>query len=148
MSRFAFSPTAAALAGLLSSLLLAPVAQACEGLQAKDAFIPEAPPGLPMAGYVSLHNAGTQALTIDGARSPDFGAVELHRTVYQDGNARMLRDQKLPIAPGADGAFARGSYHLMLFRPQKPLKAGDTVTIDLKCGNAATPVQFSVKPAN
>jgi len=148
MSRLRLPLMSAGLASLMAGLVLAPAAQACEGLQAKDAFIPEAPPGLPMAGYVSLHNDGTQALTVDGASSPDFGAVELHRTVYQDGNARMLRDQKLSIAPGADGAFARGSYHLMLFRPQKPLKAGDTVTIELKCGDAATPVQFSVKPAN
>ncbi len=123
-------------------------ALACPGLHVSDAWIREAPPGAAvMAAYAQLHNQGDTALIIDGARSTAFGAIELHRTLEQDGVSRMLRGQSLELAPGDRGAFAPGGYHLMLFRPQQPLQAGDLVDIEILCGTEPTSVRFDVRKA-
>jgi len=134
---------------LLTALLFAALpAHACPGLEASGGWIREAPPGSTVtAAYVSLRNAGTAPLAVTGARSRDFGAAALHRTVTEGGVSRMLHGQALELAPGERKNLEPGSWHLMLFRPVRPLKAGDRVTVALECGGTATEFPFTVKAA-
>lgn len=121
-------------------------AAACPGLELADGWIREAPPGaVVMAAYARLRNTGTAALAVDKVRSPAFGAVELHRTVVENGVSRMLRGHDLRLAPGAGAVLEPGGWHLMLFRPVRPLKSGDQVTLTLDCGTAAQAFPFTVK---
>jgi copper(I)-binding protein len=122
-------------------------AAACPGLAVENAWIREAPPGALMtAAYAQLANRSAQALVVDGAFGADFAAAELHRTVVENGMFRMNQDV-LPIAPGARAALEPGGWHLMLMRPARPLKAGDTVPLALKCGKQAREFTFTVKAA-
>ena len=76
-------------------------AGACPGLEAKDAWIREAPPGVAMlAGYALLRNTGKQALTIDRASSKAFGDVSLHRTTIENGVSRMAPVPALTLPAG------------------------------------------------
>ena len=118
-----------------------------EGIVAvEDAWIPAAPPGAGvMAGYLTLRNGGAGALRCERASGADFGAIEIHRTLIEDGQSRMLRDQVIEAAPGATASLAPGGMHLMLFRPQRELKPGDTTALTLHCGETNVAASFRIQ---
>ena len=125
-------------------LLASGPASACGELAVDGAWIREAPPGAMSVAYARLSNRGKAALVLDGARSADFGGAGLHQTTVEDGVARM-REGTLTIAPGASARLEPGGWHLMLFDPARPLKAGDTVILSLTCGASAREFPFPVK---
>jgi len=127
-------------------LLLAACSRPAGSLQAEDAWIREAPPGGPMAGYVTLKNGTAEVLRCEGARSADFGAIEIHRTQVEGGMSHMLRDQVVEVPAGGSARLEPGSYHLMLFRPQRELPAGSRSSITLVCGAHSVAAEFTVKP--
>lgn len=131
---------------LAAALVFCGPALACEGLQVAGAWIREAPPGASvMAGYASLRNAGSSALTLDGVHSADFSAVELHRTQMQDGRMQMRAEPRLPLDPGAAAQLQPGGLHLMLFDPRRALQAGDRVAISFDCGGKSQTFDFTVR---
>ncbi len=118
-------------------------------LAASDAWIREAPPGATAtAGYVQLRNNTATPIQCDGASGADFGAIELHRSVIEDGASRMLRNQVLEVPAQGSAELAPGGYHLMLFRPQRPLAAGDHSTLTLHCGDQRPEIDFTLRPAS
>ena len=104
------------------------------------------PPGSTvLAGYMTISNPGQAAITLSSVSSPDFRAVEVHRTVVEDSVARMLPVGQLEISAGSQVVLEPGSFHLMLFDPARALTAGDTVTLLLHtnhgvCVTAQAPV--------
>ena len=98
-----------------------------------------------MAGYLRIDNGLPEDLRCDKASSPDFGAVEIHRSALENGMARMLRDQVIEIPARGQALLQPGDYHLMLFRPQRPLKAGDSASITLLCGSRHASAEFTVR---
>ena len=76
-----------------------------------------------------IHNAGTTPTEISRITSPDFGHIEMHRTVVKNGVASMVPLGTLEIAPGERITLAPGGIHLMLIDPRHPLHAGNTVTL-------------------
>lgn len=113
-------------------LLLALNGHAAGRLVVEHAWIRTAPPGAMMlAGYATLRNAGDAPLRVIGAESRDFGDVSLHESIVENGMERMRPLGELTIAPGAHVEFAPGGKHLMLMRPKRELKAGDSVTVHI-----------------
>jgi len=126
-------------------LALAACERASGELRAEDAWLRAAPAGQPMAGYVSLHNDSAHALRCDGADSADFGAVEIHRSVVEDGMARMLREQVIELPAGARARLEPGALHLMLFRPQRAFAPGASSLITLHCGERRLGIPFTIR---
>lgn len=120
---------------LLSGLLLAAGANeafAAGHLVIDGAWIRTAPPGAMMlAGYANLRNDGDAPVVVTAADSADFGAVSLHESVEEDGVARMRPIDRVEVKPGASVVFAPGGKHLMLMRPKRELKPGDSVKIHI-----------------
>jgi copper(I)-binding protein len=50
----------------------------------------------------------------------------------QDGMARMVAQDSMPIPAGGELSLEPGGYHLMLMRPKAALAAGDEVAVTLK----------------
>ncbi len=128
--------------GLLVALLcvLIPVlpARAEMDLVVSDAWIREAPPGTTvLAGYLKITNRGVAHATVSGVSADDFSSVEIHRTVMENGVARMLSARQLEIPAGESFVLEPGGYHLMLFNPVRPLVAGDTVELLLQIRDGA-----------
>lgn len=93
------------------------------------AWIREAPPGAPaMAGFVAIEG-GSRDVEIVAARSADFGRVEIHEMLTEDGVMKMRPIERLELPAGARLTLAPGAEHLMLFEPKRALAAGDTVTV-------------------
>lgn len=131
---------------ILSFLLgLCPLAQAAS-VEAEAAWIRAAPPTARMlAGYVVLHNRGSEALALVGASSERFGLTEVHETVEVDGVARMREVPRIELAPGTSAALEPGGRHLMLMRPASVPAEGEQVRILLKLSDGSElPVLFTV----
>jgi copper(I)-binding protein len=97
-----------------------------------DSWVREAPPASRvLAAYMQIINLTDSELTVTGITSPDFEAADLHRTVVEDGVARMLPVPELNIPAGGSITLEPGGLHLMLFDPVRPLQQGDSVTLVL-----------------
>jgi hypothetical protein len=84
---------------------------------------------------------------ITAAESPDFASVEIHDMQMHDGMMRMIKQDKLIIPAGGQVELKQGSFHLMLMKPKRTFKQGDTleVTFTMADGQSDT-VRFEVKP--
>ena len=112
------------------------------------AWIREAPPGAPaMAGFMAIEG-GSRDIEIVAARSADFGRVEIHEMLTEDGVMKMRPIERLEVPAGARLTLAPGAEHLMLFDAKRPLAAGDkvTITFELSKGDPID-VEFGVAKA-
>ncbi|HEY0634425.1 MAG TPA: copper chaperone PCu(A)C [Gammaproteobacteria bacterium] len=121
-------------------MVLASLAAAAEGgLSVENAWIREAPPGArAMAGYMVVKNHGNSDKVLVGAASDAFGEVMLHRTIIEEGMAKMVHQMAITIPAKGEVTFEPNGYHVMLMGPKKPLKAGDKVEITLQFKDGTT----------
>ena len=137
--------------GLLTSVLLAclcmlQAVQAESAITVDSAWIREAPPATSvLAAYMTIKNDSETDQQITGMESPDFESAEIHRTVVEDGVAKMLPVTALNLAAGDSVSLEPGSLHVMLFDPQRPLREGDIATLIVHTASgAAISVQATV----
>ena len=98
----------------------------------QDAWVREAPPNAStMAGYLTINNNTNQNRTLTFVKSKHFNAIEIHRTIFEDGIAKMRRHEELFIPAGTSLVFKPGDFHLMLFEPKAALKSGDEISVTL-----------------
>lgn len=101
-----------------------------------NAWMRAAPPGANVAVvYGNIINNSDSDISVIAAYSPAFGAIEFHQTVKQDGLARMQRRPFIQVAARSEKALQPGGLHLMLFRPQTALQAGDKIWLCLEFSN-------------
>ena len=119
-------------AALLSLILLTFLATAMAGpaVVVEGQWIREAPPtSTVLAAYMVLKNTSDTPLAITRIDSPDFGNSQIHRTVVEDGIAKMLPVEKLQLSAHGSETLEPGGLHLMLFDPLRALRDGDTVIL-------------------
>jgi copper(I)-binding protein len=93
-------------------------------------WIREAPPASTvLAAYMVLTNNDDSPHTITRIDSPEFSSSQIHRTVVEDGIAKMLPVEQLVLPAGDSVTLEPGGMHLMLFDPSRPLKDGDIVDL-------------------
>ncbi len=133
---------------LLTAAFLVATSVPSAGPHITDAWIREAPPGATaMAGYLTIHNPRTQALTLTGGSSPQFREVQMHEVVEENGMAHMVQVPKLAVPAKGKLAFAPGTTHLMLIGPKAPLKPNAPVQLTLTFeGGAKVLVKTAVRP--
>ncbi len=145
-------PFQAGWASVLLTLTMwgAPAAAAEYVVTVDDPWVREGPPTARVnAGYMVIRNPSDQTKSIVSAGSPAFRSVEIHRTVTEQGVARMVKQERLQIPARGQIALEPGSYHLMLLRAQQPLREGDTVEIVLYLeGGRQILVNAPVRKAN
>ena len=124
---------------LLLILLLVLPGSAFAELDISDAWIKNLPPTIPVrAGYMTIHNAQTHALSIIAIRCDAFTSVEIHRTIEQDGMMRMELVPSLTIEPDSTVQLAPGGLHLMMMNPIEPTKPGDALMIVIELDDGST----------
>jgi periplasmic copper chaperone A len=119
---------------LLAMSVLAPVCApaADSNLVVGGAWIRQPPPGSDVAAvYLSLLNAGTEAVRLTGAECPLAAMVMMHETVEANGQSQMRALTAVTLAPGAAIAFAPGGRHIMLHGLAHPLQVGERVPLVL-----------------
>ena len=122
---------------LIPPLLLSACQQQAEdAFQIENAWIREAPPGATaMAGYMRITNHSNKEVILQSANSPEFKAIEFHRSVDEDGVYKMIPQLHLHMAAQSSIELKPGDYHLMMFKPNRALKEGDTASINLVFSN-------------
>jgi len=105
-------------------------------LQVSEPWVREAPPtSRVLAAYLTLVNTSDNTITVTAISSPDFENAEIHRTVIEDGIARMLPVKQLEVPANGQLALEPGGHHLMLLEPRQPLTEGETVTLVIQRNN-------------
>ena len=103
-----------------------------KGMEIHDAWVREAPPNAAvMAAYLTLHNHSAKTFTLISVASPDFERVEMHRTEQHDGMTKMLPVSRVMLSTNGSVSFQPGGMHLMLMKPKKQLKSGDSISLSL-----------------
>lgn len=130
----------------LPGLLLSLAAPAGTTLEVVDPWVREAPPAATVhAAYMTIRNPDTSPAEIGAITSPDFKRSELHRTIIEDSVASMAPVATLVIPAASEISMQPGGMHLMLFDPQRPLRAGDSVTLTVhRAGGASVTVTAPV----
>lgn len=80
--------------------------------------------------YFLLENSTTAALTLERVTSPEFGAVQMHTTLLDQGISRMQPLDSLTVPALSIMEFGPGGRHLMLMEPRANVGAGDGVTLE------------------
>lgn len=125
----------------LVALSLLSTAMAAPAVDVETPWVREAPPASTvLAAYMVLKNTGDEACTITAIESPDFRDARIHRTVVDDGVAKMLPVEQLPVPVHGSVTLEPGGLHLMLFDPLRTLHEGDSVTlvIHVSTGDSVT----------
>lgn len=121
------------LLGATLLLALSGAARAGDCLPEIDsAWIRKPPMAMPMmAGFAEIRNPCAEPVRIVAARSPAFGAVELHETTRVDGVSRMRHVEALDVPARGTVVLAPGGLHLMLMQPRGAVAAGQRVPLVL-----------------
>ena len=121
---------------LLTALCPGTFTHASSTLIITRAWVREAPPASHvLAAYMTIKNPGDAAVSINSVYSPDFESAEIHRTVINEGMARMLHQKQLEVPANETIRLEPGALHLMLINPVRPLVAGDNITLVLHLSN-------------
>ncbi len=116
-----------------AALLVAACGSDAPPIVASDVVVKPPMPGMQMtAGYLILRNNTDEDIAIDRVTSPQFGKVEMHETVVEDGVARMSALGEVVLPAGNAVEFKPGGKHLMLMRPSENL---DAVTLEFHAGD-------------
>lgn len=95
-----------------------------------EAWVRATAPGQKVgAAYMTLQSAQPAKLVYVESGSAD--EVEIHSMTMNNGVMKMRKLDVLALQPNKPEKLAPGGFHLMLFGLQKPLKAGETVTLTL-----------------
>ena len=125
-----------AMAALLSVMVPQQVWAGDGPLAVKDPWIRAAPPVVKvLAAYMTIENHSEKTISVIGAESPLFERIEIHNTIIEEGLARMLRQDRIDLAPHGSIAFSPGGYHFMLLGRKQPIAVGDRVEMILILDN-------------
>lgn len=109
-----------------TSLLLACSAERAP-LLADNVVVTPAIPGTGMrAAYLTLTNTTSKPITISRVISPDYGIVEIHESLLENGVSRMRELKEITVPPRGSYKFEPAGNHLMLMQPAG---SGDTVML-------------------
>lgn len=121
---------------LLIGLLFPFTSQASETLHFNNAWSPEAPSvAKVLAGYFRVENKGNKEILITEITSPQFKSIEIHRTLHENGMAKMIWQPHIHVPVGRQVILEPGGKHLMMIKPKQRLKAGDNITLHITLSN-------------
>ena len=99
---------------LLTLAFLVSLPLYAQELKVSDPWIRSAPPGVPLAGYMMLHNTSSGAVQLVGAEVNGFGHTMIHFTSMVEGAMTMEHLHSVEVPAGGNAAFQPGGLHLML----------------------------------
>ena len=82
-----------------------------------------------------VENRSNAAITIHGARSPQFDRVEMHESLMEDGVMKMRPIGDLVVDAGDSVVFEQGGRHFMLMGANSDVAVGTSVTLEVSHDN-------------
>ena len=98
----------------------------------KHPWIMEPPPGpdTTMMGMTIL-NEGDEADKLTEVKTDIARKVEIHKTVVENGVAKMVHQRYVKIPPHSKVEFKHHGYHIMIIGLEKKIRAGDKIRVKL-----------------
>ena len=122
----------------LAMALLAPAALAGD-IILSDAWVRALPPVQKVtAGYLTVTNQGTAAVTITGGSAELAEALEIHTTREVNGMMRMEPLPELVVPAGGSVTLSPGGTHLMLLGLERMPVPGESVELCLSAADGAS----------
>lgn len=122
--------TTAIVAALLLAVGLAQAAHA--PVEVRNPWARPGARGRNSAVYMEVHNAQPQADRLVAAGTDVAEAVELHETRVEGGMHRMNKVEAIDVPPNGRVELRPGGLHIMLFRLNTALRAGDRFPLTLR----------------
>mgnify|MGYP001823617718 CR=1 FL=1 len=118
--------------------LLAPAALAGD-IVLSDAWVRALPPVQKVtAGYLTVANKGSAAVTITGGSAELAQALEIHTTREVNGMTRMEPLQELVVPAGGSVKLSPGGTHLMLLGLERMPAPGESIELCLTSADGAS----------
>jgi copper(I)-binding protein len=119
---------------LFCMFLFSSVANAAESsLQLNGLWVREAPPSAKVLGaFLSIKNTGQKDRVLLSVEADGFEKVEVHKMEVHGKMTHMVLQKELLVPAGEAVLLEPGGYHLMLMRPDKSFRAGDSVSLRFK----------------
>ncbi|GAA6151836.1 copper chaperone PCu(A)C [Pseudoteredinibacter isoporae] len=115
------------------SMLLALAGPVSALEQLGEAYSRPLPPGQSTAvAYLELRNDGDKPIRLISVSSPLARSAEFHRHIHEDGMMKMRKLSGIDLGLGKILRFQPGGYHIMLFGVKRPLRVGDTFTMQIE----------------
>ncbi len=114
---------------LLFLMFIAVVAGADEAVSVRDAYIPLAAPGAPLAGYVTLVNNSDSDKVIVHVAAPWAAMAMMHESREENGMARMRHLESITLPAHSELRLQPGGKHLMFMRPKQAIHVGDQLDV-------------------
>ena len=112
------------------------IALAQPSIEIDSAYIRELPPAVTnSAVYMSLINHGSHNVSLLGISSEAADSIMIHRSVMENGMMSMEHIMALEIPAGETVRLEPGGVHIMLTGVKRPLRAGDSVRLNLNFSN-------------
>ncbi|RZU99704.1 copper chaperone PCu(A)C [Spiribacter vilamensis] len=131
---------------IVTGLLLAGLAGAAHAeIVIEDVWARATPPGFDKgAVYFELTNDSPRSNALVGVSTERAPRAELHRTIEEGGNSRMVHTPRVAIPAESEVIFEPGGRHVMLMGIETALTEGERFTIRLETedgGELAVEVQ-------
>jgi periplasmic copper chaperone A len=115
------------------------IAKESKPVQISEVWINEAPPTVSaLAAYATIENISNREQILISVSSDSFSSIEIHLSKIIDDMAKMKKQESLIIPANGTIELSPGSYHLMLFNPERPLKVDDKISIVFTFANGLT----------
>ena len=90
-------------------------------------------------GFMTIHNAGTQADTLISGSAAFAGKVEIHTMSMENDVMKMRQlENGLEIPAGGEVVLKSGGYHIMFMKLKAGLKEGETRKVTLNFERAGS----------
>lgn len=91
----------------------------------------------PAAAYVTVVNKSARAVTLTGASSPVAEKAEVHKTVMDGTNMKMVPAGPIEILAGGRIEMKPGGYHIMLMNLRQAIGKGESLDLTLHFADGA-----------
>lgn len=102
-----------------------------KALEARSAWARPADSGATSAVYFTLGNSGSVSDTLVAVASDAAERTEMHISTQHDRTMRMSQVTSLPLPAEDSVSFRPLGAHVMLINLRRPLRAGDSVAVQL-----------------
>ncbi len=115
-------------------------------IEISEPWVREGPPNARvLGGFMTIINSTKTDVALLSASSPQFNSIELHKTEMVDGVGKMIPQQRIVVPADGQVELKPGSYHLMLMGAMQPLRAGDSVAVELQFDAGSLSVDMPVR---
>ncbi|SSC08780.1 copper chaperone PCu(A)C [bacterium endosymbiont of Bathymodiolus sp. 5 South] len=107
-----------------------------ETISVDNPWVRSAPPNAPILGaFMEISNHSDGNIKLLSANTKDYKRLELHKTVFQGGMMKMIKQDFMSIPAHSKLTLKPGSWHIMMIQPKKVPREGDSVVIKLVFDN-------------